>query len=125
MKQSSLFQVVRSITSIFTPPTRTDILNSYGAAPLEDNIPLDCTDSDIAPQYGDYVVIHAIRDYYGYVVEPENAVGRTQVYFFDDILNEWRRFFFFASTLEVVFKRDALLIDGAAAVAAIASETTA
>lgn len=84
----------------------TDVLDQFGAAPLDEVVPTDA--SDITIGEGDFVVIHCIRDYYGYVLEAENVCGLIKVNFLDDILKERRTFAFVASSVELIIKKEAL-----------------
>lgn len=87
----------------------TDVLDQFGAAPLEEVMPTDASDfADITIGEGDFVVIHCIRDYYGYVLEAENACGRVKVNFLDDTFKQRRTFAFAASTVELIIKKEAL-----------------
>lgn len=94
----------------------TDVLDQFGAAPLEEVMPTDASDfADITIGEGDFVVIHCIRDYYGYVLEAENVCGRIKVNFLDDILKERRTFAFVASSVELIIKKEALWFNKATA----------
>ena len=98
------------------PTHTTDVLDQFGAAPLEEVMPTDASDfADITIGEGDFVVIHCIRDYYGYVLEAENACGRVKVNFLDDTFKQRRTFAFVASSVELIIKKEALWFNKATA----------